>query len=39
MFQEIKASLRQLYSEDKRPWLVGPLLISARRAMWNRDRD
>jgi hypothetical protein len=23
MFQEIKASLRQLYLEDKRPWLVG----------------
>jgi tRNA(Ile)-lysidine synthase TilS/MesJ len=23
MFQEIKASLRQLYREDERPWLVG----------------
>ena len=23
MFQEIKDSLRQLYLEDKRPWLVG----------------
>jgi hypothetical protein len=23
MFQEIKASLRQLYLEDERPWLVG----------------
>ena len=23
MFQEIKASLQQLYLEDKRPWLVG----------------
>ena len=23
MFQEIKASLRELYREDKRPWLVG----------------
>jgi 3'-phosphoadenosine 5'-phosphosulfate sulfotransferase (PAPS reductase)/FAD synthetase len=23
MFREIKASLRQLYLEDKRPWLVG----------------
>jgi DNA sulfur modification protein DndC len=23
MFQEIKASLQQLYMEDKRPWLVG----------------
>jgi DNA sulfur modification protein DndC len=23
MFQEVKASLRQLYLEDKRPWLVG----------------
>jgi len=23
MFQEIKASLQELYLEDKRPWLVG----------------
>jgi tRNA(Ile)-lysidine synthase TilS/MesJ len=23
MFQDIKDSLRQLYLEDKRPWLVG----------------
>src|ERR1035437_7061636 len=23
MFQEIKASLQQLYREDERPWLVG----------------
>ncbi len=23
MFQEIKASLHQLYREDERPWLVG----------------
>jgi len=23
MFQEIKASLQQLYLEDQRPWLVG----------------
>jgi hypothetical protein len=23
MFQEIKASLQQLYREDGRPWLVG----------------
>jgi DNA sulfur modification protein DndC len=23
MFQEIKASLQQLYLEDERPWLVG----------------
>jgi DNA sulfur modification protein DndC len=23
MFQEIKDSLRQLYPEDQRPWLVG----------------
>jgi tRNA(Ile)-lysidine synthase TilS/MesJ len=23
MFQEIKASLRELYLEDERPWLVG----------------
>ena len=23
MFQEIQASLRQLYLEDERPWLVG----------------
>ena len=23
MFQEIKDALRQLYLEDKRPWLVG----------------
>jgi len=23
MFQEITASLRQLYLEDRRPWLVG----------------
>ncbi len=23
MFQEIKASLEQLYLEDQRPWLVG----------------
>ena len=23
MFHEIKASLQQLYLEDKRPWLVG----------------
>ena len=23
MFQDIKASLQQLYLEDKRPWLVG----------------
>jgi hypothetical protein len=23
MFQEIKASLQQLYREDARPWLVG----------------
>jgi DNA sulfur modification protein DndC len=23
MFQEFKASLQQLYREDKRPWLVG----------------
>lgn len=24
MFTEIKKSLRQLYLEDERPWLVGP---------------
>jgi DNA sulfur modification protein DndC len=23
MFQEIRASLEQLYREDERPWLVG----------------
>jgi hypothetical protein len=23
MFQEIKASLQQLYLEDERPWLIG----------------
>ena len=39
MFQEIKASLQQLYQEDERPWLVGfsggkdgyPLLTDWRR--------